>query len=703
MDENNRNFFLAMALSVFVLVGWQYFYVTPKLEKEKAAAAKAEKLAQSRQQPKPEAGIPAIAADHTLPSTQNTTPAAGNNMSRSAALEVSQKRVPISTPGLKGSIALRGGRIDDLELIRYRKSVDPYSPSVVLFSPSGSPDPFYVEYGWSAPAGAGIKVPASDTMWTIEKGKNLTPDAPITIAWDNGEGITFRRTISVDENYMFSVTQEVSNNTDKDLSLSPYALISRHGAKQSNGMYILHEGLVGVFGNDGLQEVTYEDIAEDVLLNYKSQTGWLGITDKYWAATIIPAQGEKFSARFSTAETGFTRSYQADYLRSPVTVLAGSKARVDANLFAGAKKVRLIDTYEKALGIENFDLLIDWGWFYFITKPMFWALDWFYNLVGNFGVSILIVTLLIKIVLFPLANKSYVSMGRMKKLQPKMEEIKNSFPDDKTAQQQALMELYKREKVNPVSGCLPMLIQIPVFFALYKVLFVTIEMRHAPFFGWIQDLSAKDPTSIFNLFGLLPYDVPSILYIGIWPIIMGITMWVQMQLNPAQPDPVQRKIFAWMPVFFTVLLASFPAGLVIYWAWNNLLSVIQQWYIMSKEGVEIHLFANLGLEKYFATASEQSTALTGTGADNDNTEGGDSPGGIEGLCAGKADAADDLTMIKGIGPKLQKKLNSLGINSYRQIAGWSEQDIDMVDEHLRFSGRIQRDRWVEQATKLLEE
>jgi YidC/Oxa1 family membrane protein insertase len=265
------------------------------------------------------------------------------------------------------------------------------------------------------------------------------------------------------------------------------------------------------------------------------------------------------------------------------------------------------------------------------------------------------------------------------------------------------MELYKREKVNPVSGCLPMLIQIPVFFALYKVLFVTIEMRHAPFFGWIQDLSAKDPTSIFNLFGLLPYDVPSILYIGIWPIIMGITMWVQMQLNPAQPDPVQRKIFAWMPVFFTVLLASFPAGLVIYWAWNNLLSVIQQWYIMSKEGVEIHLFANLGLEKYFATASEQSTALTGTSADNDNTEGGDSPGGIEGLCAGKADAADDLTMIKGIGPKLQKKLNSLGINSYRQIAGWSEQDIDMVDEHLRFSGRIQRDRWVEQATKLLEE
>ncbi|MGB2932090.1 MAG: membrane protein insertase YidC, partial [Methyloceanibacter sp.] len=331
--------------------------------------------------------------------------------------------------------------------------------------------------------------------------------------------------------------------------------------------------------------------------------GWLGITDKYWAAVVIPDQGGEFDARFAgTPGSAGQERFQTDYLMAPLTIAPGSTGEAKGHVFAGAKEVNLVDGYSSQLGIPKFDLLIDWGWFYFLTKPMFFALDYFFKLVGNFGVAILIVTLLIKLVLFPLANKSYVSMSKMKKLQPELQAMKERFGDDRARMQQAMMELYKKQKVNPASGCLPILVQIPVFFALYKVLFVTIEMRHAPFFGWIKDLSAPDPTSVFNLFGLLPFDPAQIpvvgpfLMLGAWPLIMGVTMWIQMRLNPAPPDPIQAKVFAWMPVFFTFLLAGFPAGLVIYWAWNNTLSVLQQALIMHRQGVEIPLLENLGLK-----------------------------------------------------------------------------------------------------------
>jgi YidC/Oxa1 family membrane protein insertase len=357
----------------------------------------------------------------------------------------------------------------------------------------------------------------------------------------------------------------------------------------------LHEGLIGVV-DDGLQEISYSSALEDQPETFKSENGWLGITDKYWATAMVPAQNIPFEAKFSGSDNGGKKRFQSDYLMSAMNIAPGATVNVSGQIFAGAKEVNVVDSYASTYNIPKFDLLIDWGWFYFLTKPLFYALDYFFRLVGNFGVSILIVTVLIKLILFPLANKSYVSMSRMKKLAPEMQKIKERYGDDRMRQQQAMMDLYKKEKVNPASGCLPILVQIPVFFALYKVLFVTIEMRHAPFFGWIKDLSAPDPTSIFNLFGLIPWDPPLFLMVGIWPIIMGVTMWFQMKLNPAPPDPIQQKIFTWMPVVFTYMLASFPSGLVIYWAWNNFLSILQQSAIMWRQGVDIPLLENLGFK-----------------------------------------------------------------------------------------------------------
>jgi YidC/Oxa1 family membrane protein insertase len=419
------------------------------------------------------------------------------------------------------------------------------------------------------------------------------------LTWENGEGLQFRRTISVDNNFMFTVNDEVANTGSNPATIYGYGLVSRHGTPNVQGFYILHEGLVGVLGDGKLYEIGYSSIQGEPPRVVKSTGGWLGITDKYWAAALIPDQAAGLQGRFASSKVGGLDTYQTDYLLDATTVAPGGKASVQSRLFAGAKEVNTVDGYEKSLGIKNFELLIDWGWFYFITKPLFFALDYFFRLTGNFGVAILIVTVIIKLVFFPLANKSYASMARMKAVQPQMLAIRDRFADDKVKQQQAMMELYKQEKINPVSGCLPIVIQIPVFFALYKVLFVTIEMRHAPFFGWIKDLSAPDPTTIFNLFGLIPWDpsqVPvlgAFLMLGVWPLIMGATMFVQMKMNPAPPDPTQKMIFDWMPVFFTFLLASFPAGLVIYWAWNNLLSVIQQGTIMRKNGVKIELFDNL--------------------------------------------------------------------------------------------------------------
>jgi len=553
MDENNRNFILAILLSIGVLFAWQTFFL-PQPEQgpgPKPAEQQQQQVELGPPQPQGEDAQPAGG----VPQPGGAAPA---TLTREKALAQSP-RIAIETPSLKGSIALRGGRIDDLTLKDYRTTVDPKSAQVVLLSPADSPHAYYAESGFVGGAGGDLGLPTADTLWTAANQETLTPNSPATLTYDNGKGLKFTRTISVDDKYMFTVDDEVKNSGTEPVALYPYASVRRHETPEIQGFFILHEGLIGVV-DEGLEEITYDNALEE-------------------------------------AEPAQFKSFQTDYaMAAPLTIAPGGTGQTQGRVFAGAKEVNVVDGYAATYGIPRFDRLIDWGWLYFLTKPLFFGLDYFFKLVGNFGVAILIVTVLIKLVLFPLANKSYVAMSRMKKLAPEMQRIKERYGDDRTRQQQAMMELYKKEKVNPASGCLPILVQIPIFFALYKVLFITIEMRHAPFFGWIKDLSAPDPTSIFNLFGLIPWEVPAFLVIGVWPLIMGITMWVQMKLNPAPPDPLQQKLFTWMPVFFTFLLASFPAGLVIYWAWNNFLSVIQQAAIMVRQGVEIPLLENLGFK-----------------------------------------------------------------------------------------------------------
>ena len=594
---DQKNTILAIVLSALVLIGWQLYFGLPQVEKQK----------QIQQQQAQEHAQPGAPAPQAVPSTQ-APPAAspqapaqpgavpGRAMTREEALAASP-RVRIETPSVAGSISLRGGRIDDLSLIKYHETVDPGSPPIVLLAPSGSPSSFYSEFGWSAASGTTVKLPGPDTLWQQTGGGTLSVGRPVTLAYDNGEGLEFRRTIAVDDKYLFTIKDEVVNKGASAITLYPYALISRHGTPHTLGYYILHEGMIGVL-DDKLQEASYSDIEKKKNIAFTSTNAWLGITEKYWAATLLPPSAAKIYAQFSFFQNGIKR-FQTYYNLDPVTVASGSTAAVDTRLFAGAKEVSIVDGYNQQLGLNKFDLLIDWGWFYFITKPMFFALDWIYRLVGNFGVAILIITVIIKAFFFPLANKSYASMAKMKAVQPEMMAIRERYADDKMKQQQAMMELYKKEKVNPVAGCLPMLIQVPVFFSLYKVLFVTIDLRHAPFFGWIKDLSAPDPLTVFNLFGLIPWDptvVPVIgpfLHLGPWPLIMGVTMWAQMKLNPPPPDPAQKMIFDYMPIIFTFMLASFSAGLVIYWAWNNTLSVIQQSMIMRKHGAKVELIDNV--------------------------------------------------------------------------------------------------------------
>ncbi|WP_428688695.1 membrane protein insertase YidC [Roseibium sp.] len=601
--SENRNTILAIVLSLVVLLGWQYFVAQPQLERQQAelqAQQEAEATRLGAGTPSSTAPQPSSGGDASAPAQAG----AGQTIfaSREQALAATS-RVTIDSPLLEGSVNLTGGRLDDLRLKAYHETVDKRSPTIVLFSPSGAPEPYYADYGWVADPGADIALPGPDTVWSIEGEAKLTPETPLTLTWDNGAGLTFKRTYSVDENYMFTVAQSVENATSDNVTLYPYGLIARRNIPETQGIYILHEGLLGVFGEDGLKEIDYSDLEEEGTIRpAKVSDGWLGITDKYWASTLIPAPGQEFQPGFTYS--GKTGNYQADFLGNGVAVAAGATGETSSYLFAGAKETKLLDGYEESLGIERFELLIDWGWFYFLTKPMFFAIDYFFHLLGNFGVAILVVTVIVKLIFFPLANKSYVSMSKMKLVQPQMTEIREKYADDRQKQQQALMELYKKEKINPLAGCLPILVQIPVFFALYKVLYVTIEMRHAPFFGWIHDLSAPDPTTLFNLFGLIPWDPPQLLMLGVWPLIMGITMFIQMKMNPAPPDPTQQMIFTWMPVIFTFMLASFPAGLVIYWAWNNTLSVTQQYVIMRRQGAKVELWDNLsGLFKRKKPAS----------------------------------------------------------------------------------------------------
>jgi YidC/Oxa1 family membrane protein insertase len=613
MNDSNRNTILAVILSGIVLIAWQYFYNVPQMEKQRAAQQAQSELAKSAPQANntttPSSAPPTGNAPAPAAGTPATPPAASTApvVSRDVAIAATP-RVKIDTPSVSGSISLKGARIDDLSLIKFRDTVDPSSPAIELYSPSGTAAPYYAEFGWVGASGSTVRLPDQNTMWQQVGSGSLTPTTPVVLKYDNGDGLTFRRTISIDERYLFTVKDDVSNVGAAPVTLYPFALISRHGTPQVSGYYILHEGLIGYLGEYGLQQYTYKKIDDAKTVSFKATDGWLGITDKYWASALLPDTNAQLQARYSSNLVGNVRTYQTDYLEDAQTIAIGGTGSASTRLFAGAKEASVVGInfpigglggYNRELSLNHFDLLIDWGWFYFITKPMFLGLDFFYRLFGNFGISILLVTVIVKLLFFPLANKSYASMAKMKSVQPQLAALKERYPDDKVKQQQEMMEIYKKEKINPIAGCLPVALQIPVFFSLYKVLFVTIEMRHAPFFGWIKDLSAPDPTNLFTLFGLLHFDPTQLpvfghyLALGIWPIIMGITMWFQMKLNPTPPDPTQKMIFDWMPLIFTFMLAGFPAGLVIYWAWNNTLSVLQQSFIMRRNGVKVELFDNL--------------------------------------------------------------------------------------------------------------
>ena len=596
--ENNRNFFITIALSVLILTLWQVFYMNPRIETQREAArieaerVEAEKKAATPATPGEGVALPGATTPGAVPGTSVPGTDGALALNRESAINATA-RIKIDTPSLSGSINLTGARIDDVKLKDYRLTVEKDSPIIELLNPSALPNGQYVEIGFVGSEATGA-VPGPDTVWTVEGNQTLTPATPVTLSYTNDKGLTFKRTIAVDDNYMFTVSDTVNNSGAAAVSLSNYGRVTRFDKPTHASTYVLHEGLIGVTGEEGLQEISYSSIEEDrAVTPGKSTDGWLGITDKYWAATLVPTTKQPFQPRFSFLDDGRAR-YQADFLTDPIAVAAGQSATVETLVFAGAKVVAKINAYEKDRNIRQFELLIDWGWFYFITKPMFWLIDTLYRFLGNFGLAILATTVIVKGIFFPLANKSYKSMANMKMVQPAMLEIREKYADDKMKQQQAMMELYKKEKINPLAGCWPILIQIPVFFALYKVLYVTIEMRHAPFFGWIQDLAAPDPTSLFNLFGLLPFTPPAFLpHLGVWALVMGLTMFLQMRMNPAPPDPTQAMIFNWMPVVFTVMMGSFPAGLVIYWAWNNFLSILQQGIIMKRQGAKIELWDNL--------------------------------------------------------------------------------------------------------------
>jgi YidC/Oxa1 family membrane protein insertase len=573
MDQ--KRLFLAIAISVLILVVFQMLMPPPAPPRPVPAAS--DVPAAPASVATPQAGAPPSGA----PGSPPVAPVATAVPSEVPRMRIEGKRV-------QGSISLLGARIDDLVLKDYRETVRPGSALVRLLEPRSEKQPYYIQVGWTAEGGKQVKLPGSDTVWT---GSGTVGGAePAVLRWDNGEGLVFEIEIAVDENYMFTLLQRVRNSGAAPVALYPWARIRRDYLPYTEGYYILHEGLIGVL--DGiLKETSYDSAKSDgekkggVALEQATTGGWVGFTDKYWLTALVPDQKSAQTATYRYVNEGGDR-FQVDFVaREAKQVPAGGAAESTMHAFAGAKEVHLLDRYESALGVASFDKAVDFGWFYFITKPFFYALHWLYGLLGNFGLAILAFTLVVKLAFFPLANASYRSMSKMKLLAPKMQALKEQYKDEPQKLQQAMMEMYRAEKVNPASGCLPILIQIPVFFALYKVIFTTIEMRQAPFFGWIRDLSAPDPTNIFNLFGLLPFDPGQwspFLHMGAWPLIMGFTMWGQMRLNPAPPDPIQAKIFAWMPVIFTFMLASFPAGLVIYWTWNNLLTIGQQWLIMRR-------------------------------------------------------------------------------------------------------------------------
>jgi len=550
---DSKNVLMAIVLSTLVLVFWATFFEPPPVERQ-------------------------IAEDQVTKSEEPSSPSIekvelSKKIARDDTID-SVARVKIENNNINGSISLQGAIIDDIIFKNYKESLES-DQKVIFLNPKSSDEGYYIETGWASNSNEKLKLPLDNTIWKVKGNKVLTPNKPIVLEWDNNEGLIFTKKIELDDKYLFKISQGIKNTSNKSYEFFPYAQITRNYKPDVIPIYILHEGFIGMF-DDELKEEDYEDV-EDEKFIINSSKGWLGITDKYWLTAIVPEKGKKFKSEFLSIDG----KYKANFIIKEATVLSSNASITnEINAFVMAKEVAVIDGYAEKLGIEKFDLTIDWGWFYFITKPLFFVIEYFFKLTGNFGVAIIILTALVRIVFFPLANYSFRSMAKMKILQPEMIRLKELHKDDKTKLQQEMMALYKREKVNPVSGCLPVLIQIPFFFAVYKMLYVTIEMRQQPFFGWIQDLSARDPTSIFNLFGLIPWDPPTFLMIGVWPILMGLTMFLQQKLNPTPPDPMQAKIFMFLPIFLTIILAPFPSGLVVYWTISNILTIAQQWVIM---------------------------------------------------------------------------------------------------------------------------
>ena len=500
-----------------------------------------------------------------------------SKISRNEAIE-NEDRVQFENSTVIGSISLVGASIDDLTFKKYTNTLNG-DDNVVLLNPKKVEDGYYIETGW-ATANKNINLPNSKTIWTIEGNNKLTPNSPIKLSWTNDQNIKFIKDISIDDQYLFKVNQTIINNSEKTYNFYPYGQIIRNLAPEIIDFFILHEGLIGVF-DDQLVEEDYDDI-EEKKFSINADRGWLGITDKYWITSLIPQENRKFRTDFD-----YKNKFRANFIETSATEIGANETKSnEIKIIIAAKEVDIIDGYAENLNISKYDLAIDWGWFYFLVKPLFFVIDYFFELTGNFGIAIILITICIRIVFFPLANYSFKSMAKMKVLQPEMTRLKELHKEDKMKLQQEMMALYKKEKVNPVSGCLPIFIQIPFFFAIYKVLFVTLEMRHQPFYGWIKDLSERDPTSIFNLFGLIPWDPPSFLLIGVWPCLMGLSMYLQQKLNPTPPDPIQAKIFAFFPLFLTVILAPFPSGLVIYWTINNILTMAQQYVIIKRTTVK---------------------------------------------------------------------------------------------------------------------
>ena len=594
MDEQNKNLLLATGLSFVVILIWFVLFPPPE------PGTPLDDTVQTAADGQTTATVPAAPAEGTEPAVIGTAP-----QSRADALEAAP-RVQIETTRLTGSISLLGGRIDDLKLKGYRTSTDEGAPIVTMLSPQGTLDAYYALQGWAA--GSGLEpdaVPGPDTQWTLVGGETLGIGTPVTLSWDNGAGQTFGRTISVDENFMFSLTQTVTNDSDAPVTLAPYGMIVQHTQPDDlENFFILHEGAVAIADGE-LAETDWDDIAEaeinptwgrQAIVQSKVSEGWIGFTDHFWQAILIPSAGQPFDQALTYDARGDI--YRAVTRLPTQTVGAGASSEVTTQLFAGAKEWATLRNYETA-GVPKFIDSIDWGWFFFLTKPIFWLLHELNKLIGNMGWAIIGLTLIIKAILFPLAYKSYVSMAKMKELQPEMEKLKADAGDDRQKMQQGMMELYKKNKVNPAAGCLPILLQIPIFFSLYKVIFVTIELRHAPWFGIFQDLSAPDPTSIFNFYGFAPWAAPeptsfmALIFIGILPLLLGISMWLQQKLNPAPTDPTQQMIFAWMPWVFMFMLGSFASGLVVYWIANNTITFTQQYLIMRSQGYKPDLLGNI--------------------------------------------------------------------------------------------------------------